>query len=216
MSRRVNVAAAALAAWLLASPDAVEAQDPRLELSGFVGSLSFTQELGSATNIYQTVTGSAGNVDFGKLFGFRAGWAFTRNLAAEASFTTGRNPYRFDVSDPEAGDASLGPQLEADQIFWSGSAIVQFPTRAGLVPYGVVGVGRLEGRPVHPVGDVASVTSTDVSFGGGLKYWVPSLRWLGLRFDVRYHTADQGLTFPGGDASPRGTEITLGGSVRLF
>ena len=212
----MQLAAIFLFALLPGLRGTVEAQEPRLELSGFVGSLSFTQDLGSASNIYQSVTGSAGNVDFGKLYGVRGGWAFTRNLAAEFNFSRGRNPYQFDVSDAEAGDASLGPQFEADQTFWSGSAVLQFPTRIGLVPYGVVGVGQLQSRPVNPLGEISDVTSTDVSFGGGVKYWVPSVRWLGIRFDVRYHTASEGLTFPGSSASPSGTELTVGAAVRLF
>lgn len=199
-------------------PRSVQAQSEpkRLELSGFVGSMSLTQDLGSTSNLYMTVTGGAENVRFGKLFGFRASWAFTRNLAAEFNASRATNAYNLAADDIEAGTASLGEQFDARQLFLTGSVIAQFPLRMGLVPYGIVGVGRLATTPSSPIQDLQRVDATDVSFGGGVKYWLPSPGWLGFRFDVRYHSATKGLTFPGGDGKPSGTELTVGGIVRLF
>ena len=71
----------------------------RLEASGFVGGMSISHALGTASNIYMKVTGSAQNVSFGKLYGLRASWAFAENLAAEFNFSSGRIPYTFDVDD---------------------------------------------------------------------------------------------------------------------
>ncbi|HSF18301.1 MAG TPA: hypothetical protein VLK65_22390 [Vicinamibacteria bacterium] len=188
----------------------------RLELSGFIGGSSFQQSLGTASNIYQTVSGTAGNIDFGKLFGLRASWALTRNIAAEFNLSTGTNAYTFAVDDIEVGNVDLGGQFEADQLFWNGSIVFQVPTRAGVVPYATAGFGRLETTPSSPLGDIDKVKATDVSFGGGLKFWLPSLTWLGLRFDARYHTASEGLNFPGNTETPTGTEVTVGATVRLF
>ncbi|MGH9334126.1 MAG: outer membrane beta-barrel protein [Vicinamibacteria bacterium] len=203
---------------LLTIPAAALAQEEpeRLELTGFVGGMSLTQGLGTASNLYMTVRGAAENVDFGKLFGFRASWAFTRNIAAEFHLSRSTNPYTFQVDDHEVGNVSLAVPFEAEQLFYTGGIVAQFPTPVGLVPYGTVGVGQLRTKPRNTIEGLEEVTGTDVSFGGGVKYWVPSLPWLGLGFDLRYHTASDGLTFPDGDDSPRGTEFTGGGMVRLF
>ncbi len=215
---------------MMAVPAAVQAQSAqqaaqaqpaqtakrRLELSGFVGSMSFTQDLGTTSNIYMTVTGAAENVSFGKLFGFRASWAFTRNIGAELNVSRATNAYTLNVDDIKAGTASLGEQFDASQLFLTGSVIAQFPLRIGLVPYGMVGAGRVTTRPSSPIQDIDQVSATDVTFGGGVKYWLPSPRWIGLRFDVRYHTATKGLTFPGSDGKPNGMELSVGGIVRLF
>jgi Outer membrane protein beta-barrel domain len=206
----------ALVALFLPAFARAQGSAKRLELSGFVGTMSFTQDLGTTSNIYMTVTGAAENVSFGKLFGFRASWAFQRNFAAEFSATRATNAYSLHVEDAEAGTASLSNQFDASQTFLSGSVIVQFPLRTGLVPYGSVGVGRLATRPESAIEGLEQVSATDVSFGGGVKYWIPSLRFLGLRLDVRYHTASKGLTFPGSGGKPSGTELTVGGVVRLF
>jgi hypothetical protein len=206
-----------LALGLSALPAVGLAQDvKRLELSGFVGGMSLTQDLGTASNIYSSVTGAAENVDFGELFGFRASWAFTRNFAAEFSASRSKNAYRLDVDDIEVGDVDLQDQFEADQLLLGGGVIFQYPLRAGLVPYGSVGVGLLDTTPASPIQGIESVSATDVSFGGGVKYWVPSVPWLGVGFDLRYHTASEGLTFPGGEESPTGFEYSIVGIVRLF
>lgn len=201
---------------LLALPGAALAQTKKLEISGFLGGMSVTQDLGSASNIYMTVTGAAESVDFGKLFGFGASWAFTRNLAAEFHLSRSTNPYSFAVDDTEVGNVRLPDQFEADQLSITGGVVFQYPTEMGLIPYGSFGVGRLQTKPQRAIEELESVSGTDVSFGGGVKYWVPAVPWLGVGFDLRYHTATDGLTFPGGEDSPRGTEYTFSGMVRLF
>jgi len=188
----------------------------KLELSGFVGGMSLTQELGTASNIYMSVTGAAESVDFGKLYGFGASWAFTRNVAAEFTFSRSTNLYGLDVDDEAIGNVALPDQFEAEQVFLTGGVIVQFPLEVGLVPYGSFGIGQLKTSPTSDIEGIESVTGTDVSFGGGVKYWIPSVPWLGVGFDLRYHTATEGLTFPEGDGSTNGTAYTVVGMVRLF
>ncbi len=190
--------------------------EKKLELSGFIGGMSLSQDLGTATNIYMSVTGSAESVDFGKLYGFGASWAFTPNFAAEFRFSRSTNLYGLEVDDEEIGNLALPDQFEAEQIFITGGVTVQFPLEVGLVPYGSFGVGQLKTTPTSTIEGIESVTGTDVSFGGGVKYWIPSVPWLGVGFDLRYHTATDGLTFPGGDDSPGGTAYTVVGMVRLF
>lgn len=188
----------------------------KLELSGFLGGMTLSQDLGSASNIYMSVTGSAESVDFGKQYGFGASWAFTRNLSAEFHLSRSTNAYSLEVDDDEVGDVSLPDQFDADQLFFSGGLVAQFPLEVGLVPYGSFGVGRLKTTPSSAIENLESASGLDVSFGGGVKYWIPSVPWLGVGFDVRYHTASEGLSFPGGDDSPRGTEYAIAGIVRLF
>lgn len=191
-------------------------ESKKLELSGFFGGMSLTQDLGSASNIYMSVTGGAESVAFGELSGFGASWAFTRNVAAEFRLSRSTNAYSLDVDDDEIGNASLPDQFEARQLVITGGVVVQYPLEVGLVPYGSVGVGRLRTRPTSAIEGLESVTGTDVSFGGGVKYWIPAVPWLGVGFDLRYHTATKGLTFPGGEDSPNGTAYTIAGMVRLF
>jgi Outer membrane protein beta-barrel domain len=216
VSLRFVPLALTLAAIVPTESARAQPQAGRLELSGLVGAMSSSQDLGSTSNIYMTVSGAAENVSFGKLFGLRASWAFSRNLAAELEVARATHPYSLSVDDTEAGTASLGEQFDARETFLTGSLVAQFPLRMGLVPYGTVGVGRLATQPSSPIQDLGQVNATDVSFGGGVKYWLPGVRFLGLRFEARYHKATKGLTFPGGDGKPSGTELTVGGIVRLF
>jgi hypothetical protein len=195
---------------------AAQPGDGRLEIAGFVGGMSLSQDLGVASNIYMTVTGAAASSTFGDLFGLRASWAFSRNLAVAFDFSRGTNPYSFDVDDTEIGAVALPDQLKARRLYYGGSVVAQLPLSMGLVPYGSFGVGLLETTPSSPIGGISSIQTTDWSFGGGVKYWIPPVPWLGVGFDLRYHTASQGLTFPGGTSGPTGTEFTLGGMVRLF
>lgn len=188
----------------------------RLELAGFVGSLSFSQSLGSASNLYQTVSGQAGEIGFGRYFGVRASWAFTKHIVAEAEWSYGKTGYNFVVDDNEAGPSALGEAFDAEQIYWSGAFLYQVPIRYGIVPYGVFGVGQLQTTPSIPIAGFDSLASTDISFGGGVKYWPPGVEWLGLRFDVRRHSASEGFNFPGNDDSPTGTAVTVGAFIRLF
>ena len=191
-------------------------ESKKLELSGFFGGMSLTQDLGSASNIYMSVTGGAESVAFGELYGFGASWAFTRNVAAEFRLFRSTNAYSLDVDDDEIGNAGLPDQFEARQLVITGGVVVQYPLEVGLVPYGSFGVGRLRTKPTSAIAELESVKGTDVSFGGGVKYWIPAVPWLGVGFDLRYHTATEGLAFPGGDDSPNGTEYTIAAMVRLF
>lgn len=214
MTRGASLLLIALAATT-ASAAAEEGRN-RLEVTGFVGGMTLEQGLGTASSIYLSVTGAAADVDFGKLFGARASWAFTENVAAAFDFSRSTNAYRLDVDDEVIGSVGLGEQFEAERLSFGGSVVAQYPLASGLVPYGSFGVGRLATKPRRPIAEIDSVTATDVSFGGGVKYWVPKIPWLGVGFDLRYHTASKGLTFPGGDDSPTGVAFTVGGIVRLF
>jgi opacity protein-like surface antigen len=190
----------------------------RLEIGAFVGGLSIDQGLGSTSNIYLSVTGQAQDIDFGKLLGFRASWAFTNNVAAEFQFTRGENAYVLSVEDTAVGSVDLGPQFSADQTFLSANVVIQFPLGAGFIPYGTVGAGRLESEPKSAISGLdTNLSSTDVNFGGGVKFFIPGASWLGFRFDARYHTANDGIiNIPGGTDSPKGTEVTIGMSIGLF
>ncbi len=191
-------------------------ESKKLELSGFFGGMPLTQDLGTASNIYMSVTGAAESVEFGKLYGFAASWGFTRNVAAEFRVSRSTSAYGLEVDDEEIGNVSLPGQFGAEELFVIGGVVVQFPLEWGLVPYGSFGVGQLRTKPMRSIEGLEQVKGTDVSFGGGVKYWIPALSWLGVGFDLRYHTATDGLTFPGGDDSPRGTEYAFVGMVRLF
>jgi hypothetical protein len=212
MTRLVAIAALTLSPGVALAQTEAE----KLELSGFFGGMSLDQDLGTASNIYMTVTGAAESAAFGRLYGFGASWAFTRNIAAEFRLSRSTNAYSLEVDDEEIGNVGLPDQFEAEQLSFLGGVVVQFPLEVGLVPYGSLGVGRLQTKPRSAIEGLESVTGTDVSFGGGVKYWIPAVPWLGVGFDLRYHTANDGLTFPGGDDSPRGGEYTITGMVRLF
>jgi hypothetical protein len=213
------VRAAVLVFALTLLPGAALAQSAppkKLELSGFLGGMSLSQDLGEASNIYMSVTGEAEGVDFGKLWGFAASWAFHRNIAAEFRFSRSTNAYSFSVDDEAIGNVGLPDQFEAVRMTLAGGVAFQFPLEIGLVPYGIVGVGQLSTKPVNAIEGLESVSGAEFSFGGGAKYWLPSVPWLGVGFDLRYHTATDGITFAGGDDSPRGASYTVAGMVRLF
>lgn len=187
----------------------------RLEVSGFVGSLSIDQVLGSASNLYHSVSGEATNIDFGRLFGFRASWAFTPKLAAEFNFSGGNNAYTLAVNDEVVGMVDLGEQFDTDQLFLGGNVLYHFPV-GNFAPYVTGGAGLLRTTPTSSIAEIDRVSAIDVNFGGGAKFWFSSPYWLGLRFDLRYHTASEGITFPGGTSSPKGFELSVGASVRFF
>ena len=187
----------------------------RLQVSGYVGGMSVDQSLGAATNLYQTVTGSATNVDFGKLYGVRASWGFTPSLAAEFNLSSSSNGYTYDVDDIEVGNVALGEQFRSDQLYLGGNVVFQVPV-GGFVPYVTGGVGLLRIDPVGTIAGVDRLSTLDFNVGGGLKYWLSSPQWLGLRVDARYHTANEGLTFPGGTSTPKGFEFSVGASFRWF
>lgn len=195
------------------------ASSGRLEVSGFVGGMSFNQDLGMASNIYQRVTGSGDSIDFGKLYGFRGSWSFTPMLAAELNYAQGSHSYSFNVDDDVVGPVTLADQFDANVSIWSANAVVQFPLELGggqLVPYGTIGVGVMESTPQQPIAGLEDASGAGVNVGGGVKFFFPRAHWLGVRFDVRYHSGSTGLTFPAGSGSSSGTDYTIGGIVRLF
>ena len=187
----------------------------RLQVSGFVGGMSIDQSLGTATNIYQSVTGAATDVTFGKLYGLRVSWGFTEMLAAEFNLSGSSNAYTYDVDDLELGNVALGEQFQARSRYFGGNIVFQFPV-GNLVPYVTGGAGLLRTTPKETIAGVDSVSGFDFNVGGGVKYWFSSPQWLGLRGDVRYHTANEGLTFPGGTSTPNGFEFSVGASFRWF
>ncbi|MGH9389022.1 MAG: hypothetical protein ACRD1Z_05350, partial [Vicinamibacteria bacterium] len=101
---------ALLTVLLTTLPGVALAQTRKLEVSGFIGGMSPTQDLGTASNIYMSVTGAAESVDFGKLYGFGASWAFTRNVAAEFRLSRSTNLYGLEVDDEEIGNVTLPDQ----------------------------------------------------------------------------------------------------------
>lgn len=187
----------------------------RLQVSGFVGGMTIEQSLGTATNIYQSVTGAATDVPFGRLYGVRVAWGFTEMLAAEFNFSGSRNAYTYNVDDVELGSVALGEQLETAQRYLGGNIVFQFPL-GELAPYATAGIGLLRTTPQEAISGIDSVSGLDFNVGGGVKYWFASPKWLGIRGDVRYHTANEGLTFPGGTSTPKGFEFTVGASFRWF
>ena len=203
-----------LFAALSFAPDANAQEDRRLELSGYVGAVSFDQSLGNTSNIFFSLSGQAGDVDFGQYFGFRASYAFTRNLAAEFSFGRGTNAFSFTANDREAGNVNLGEQFEATQLSYAGNLVFQFPTTAGVVPYGTVGVDQLRTEPDNPIADLGTISTIDINFGGGLKVFLASV--FGVRFDVRYHVVSDHFAFAGLEESANNTEFSVGVIVRPF
>ncbi len=187
----------------------------RLEVSGFIGMLSVNHSLGTAANIYQTVTGEAENLGFGKLLGFRASWAFTPMLTAEFNVSRGNNAHSLTIDDETAGTETLADQFETAQLFLGGNLILQFP-RGRFVPHVSVGGGLHRMTPTSPIAEIERVSAIDFSVGGGLKVWFSNPDFIALRVDVRYHTATAGITFPGGSSTPKGLELTIGASFAVF
>ena len=191
-------------------------RDERLEISAFVGGAQVGGTLGPSSNIYMNVTSTPGNVDLGELFGLRASWAFTKNVVVEGNFSRAENPYTLEVFDFVLGGFDLGEQFEAKHTAASVNLVVQFPTAIGLVPYGTGGLGYLKTSAVQgPIGDSDSASGLETNFGGGVKYFFPTPRWLGVRFDVRYRRASEGVRFHN-SASPSSTEFTIGAMARFF
>lgn len=188
----------------------------RLQVSGFLGGMSIDQTLGTATNLYQSVNGAAEDVTFGKLYGFRASWGFTEMLAAEFNLSKSSHDYTLDiVDDVDLDNVPLGEQFGTDQLRLGGNVVFQFPL-GNFAPYVTGGGGWSRTTPTAPIEGIDRVSSLDINVGGGVKYWFSSPQWLGVRFDVRYHTANEGLTFPGGTSSPQGVEFSVGGAFRWF
>ncbi len=223
--RRVVTTGAVLCALLIATTASAQfevnptvrgqVKPKRLEVSGFIGMLSVNHSLGTATNIYQTVTGEAENIGFGKLLGFRASWAFTPMISAEFNVSRGNNAYSFSVDDDTIGTETLADQFDTAQLFLGGNLIFQFP-RDRFVPYVSGGGGLHRMTPTSPIAETERVSAFDFNFGGGLKIWFSSPDFMALRVDLRYHTATAGITFPGGSSTPKGLELTIGASFAVF
>ena len=187
----------------------------RLQLFGMTGAYMVDHSLGSASNIYQTVTGEAQSIRFGKLFGFRTSWAFTRNLTIEFNLSNGNNVYTLYVDDNEVGSVDLGNQFAVKNLNMGGSIVVELP-RGRFVPYVTGGVGLQRAMPKRRIVGVERVSSFDYNFGGGVKLWLKSPRWLGIRMDARYHSTSHGISFTDGTSSPKGIEFTAGVVVNFF
>ena len=195
------------------------AQERRLEVTGFLGGLSVTQDLGSTSNIYLETVGEGQNVDFGKYLGLRVAFMISSIIGIEGSYAQGTNGYSYSVDDNEVGNVDLGEQFDVKQSNFSGNVLIQYPFDNGFIPYGTVGFGRHTQSPEKPIaGFEESVNGNDINFGGGVRYFLegPNLPWLGFRFDFRWHRVSNGLVFEGNDASPRFTEMTLGVVLRPF
>jgi opacity protein-like surface antigen len=194
------------------------AQERRLEITGFIGGLSITQDLGSVDNIYFTTTGAAEDISFGSYIGVRGAVFLTPYIGIEANLSRGTNGYTFTVDDKELGTIDLGEQFEAKQLNYGGSVVFQYSLENGFTPYGTAGLGRQTSDPTSPIAGVESVSGFDFTFGGGVKYFFKGLDmpWLGFRFDLRYHFITNGLAFEGSEVSPRHTELTFGGVLRPF
>ena len=194
----------------------VPASYERLEISGFVGGASVSGFL-PGRNIYMSVDTFPRDVSFGDLWGVRASWAFTEVLAVEGNVSRSENRYAMDVFDFVLGGFDLGDQFDARHTAATGNVVVHIPAPWGLVPYATGGAGYVRTTVVQgPIGDSDASSTFEFNFGGGVKYFFTTPRWLGLRFDVRYRKAGEGLPFAGGTSSPSGTELTLGAVVRLF
>ncbi len=203
----------------LAFSAASTAQDRRLEVTGFFGGLSIDHDLGSVDNIFFTTTGQADDVEFFKYYGLRVDFNITPYIGIEGNLSRSKNTYSFTVVDDiELDTVPLGDQFDASQVNYGGNLIVQFPLEIGVVPYGTVGAGWQKTTPDQPISGIDTVSGIDFNFGGGVKYFLegPGLPWLGVRFDIRYHMISEGLAFIGNEASPRGTEITIGAVVSPF
>ena len=207
-TRLSQVAGLAFVALWLPSSAIAQADIPRFEISGFVGSLNVTQDLGSVSTLFVDVSGEAENSDFGKHYGIRGSYALTTNLAIEGGFSQAESGYTLRANDIDAGTVDLGEQFTADHQFIGVGAVIQFPVAGGLVPYGTIGGGRYKATPSSSLGDVSEITSSDLYFGAGLKFFFS--RNIGARFDFRRHSVSEGFVFEGASDEPTLLEYTIG------
>ena len=195
------------------------AQERRLEITGFMGGLSVTQDLGTSSNIYLEAVGEGENVNFGKYLGIRVAFMITRIIGIEGGYSQGTNSYTYSVDDNELGNVELGEQFDVKQSNFSGNVLIQYPFDNGFIPYGTVGFGRHTQNPEKTIAGIEDVVNgNDINYGGGVRYFLegPNLPWLGFRFDLRFHRVSNGLAFEGNEVSPRFTEMTLGVVLRPF
>jgi len=188
-------------------------RDKRLEVTGFIGGLSISHDLGTASNLFFTVSGEAESVGFGKYYGFRGSYRLTPRVHAEGSLFFSSNDFVSTVQDRELG-VNVGEQFSADQLAFSGNAILDFPLKSGLIPFATVGLGWARMEPQNRIVDLENVGAFDFNLGGGVKYFFN--RSVGARFDLRFHLLSDGIAYPGSSASPRQTEFTAGAIVRVY
>jgi hypothetical protein len=121
---------------------------------------------------------SLGAVDFnnGFLWGFRLGGAFLDFFGTEMSYTR-----------LQSLDANTGFDSGSANVF-DGNAYLQLPA-SNISPFATFGVGVTSGSTSGPV---EINTSFTWNVGGGVKVRKVAGP-LGLRFDVRYHQAINGL-----------------------
>lgn len=189
-------------------------RDKRFEVTGLIGGLSISHDLGTASNLFFTVSGQAESVGFGKYYGFRGSYRFTPRLHAEGSLVFSSNDFVSTVQDGELGQVNVGEQFSVDQLAFSGNAILDFPLKSGLIPFATVGLGWARMEPQNRIVDIESVGAFDFNLGGGVKYFFN--RWVGARFDLRFHLLSDGIAYPGSSTSPKQTEFTVGAIVRVY
>jgi hypothetical protein len=195
------------------------AQERRLEVTGFLGGLSVTQDLGSSSNVYLEAVGEGQNVSFGKYLGLRVAFMISSIIGIEGSYSQGTNSYTYSVDDNEIGDVDLGEQFDVKQSNFSGNVLIQYPFDNGFIPYGTVGFGRHSQNPEKAIEGIEDVVNgNDINFGGGVRYFFEgqNLPWLGVRFDFRWHRVSNGVVFEGNEVSPQFTEMSLGVALRPF
>ena len=184
------------------------------EASVVIGSQLVNQDLGSSTNIFQTVSAEAEDVSFGQHVGARGSFFVNRYLGAEAGFARTRTEFEFLVADDEAGVTSLDEALVQVSQEASIAAVAQWP-RAAVTPYVLAGyawrTAEVEGADPFESGAVV--------FGVGIKVPFPTIP-VSLAFDYRFieyrDEAEDALRLAeGGVGSPQVSALTLGVVVRL-
>ena len=121
------------------------------------------------------------------------------------------------VFDFVLGGFDFGEQFDTRSTSATGNLVVHIPAPWGLVPYATGGAGYIRTTTVQgPIGVSDESSAFAFNFGGGVKYFFTTPRWLGLRFDLRYTKANEGLDFAGGTSSPSSFDFTLGAVFRLF
>ncbi len=184
------------------------------EAAVVIGSQLVNQDLGFSQNVFQTVSGEAEDVGFGRHLGARGSFFVNRYLGAEAGFARTTTEFEFSVTDTEAGVTVLAEPLEQISQEASVSAVAQWP-RAAVTPYAVVGyawrTSEVQGTDAFESGAIV--------LGVGIKVPFPRIP-ISLAFDYRYvqfrdEEGDVLRLAEGGLGSPTVSALTLGVVVRL-